>query len=70
MANKVGVAKLSGTARRGKLLKLTNFADQWLDMADAGLPTTYPPSGYGEESASPVVRHAVAAAECILQELS
>jgi hypothetical protein len=29
--NKVGVAKLSGTARRGELLKLTNSANQWLD---------------------------------------
>jgi len=68
--NKVGVAKLSGTARRGELLKLTNYANQWLDMADAGLPTTYPPSRYGEESASLAARHAVTAAECILQELS
>lgn len=65
--NKVGIAKLSGTARRGELLSLGKDANQWLDLADAGLPTTYPPSEYGEESASLAARHAVTAAECVLQ---
>lgn len=68
--NKVGVANFSGTARRGEFLSLAKDANQWLDMADAGLPTTYPPSRYGEENVSLAAHHAVMAAECILQELS
>ncbi|KAL8789807.1 MAG: hypothetical protein Q9195_006641 [Heterodermia aff. obscurata] len=67
---RVGVAKLAGTARRGELLQLSHHANQWLDTADAGLPTTYCPSLYSDEDLSLARRHAVTAAERIVQDLS
>ena len=67
---RVGVAKLAGTARRGELLQLSHYANQWLDTADAGLPTTYSPSLYCDEDLSLARQHAVTAAERIVQDLS
>ena len=46
---KIGVAKVSGTAQRKEILELAVNANQWLDTADAGLPTTYPPSQENDE---------------------
>ncbi|KAI9771600.1 MAG: hypothetical protein M1840_001815 [Geoglossum simile] len=67
---KIGVAKLSGTARRGEILELAGHANQWLDTADAGLPTTYPPSQKNSDRTRFTVEQAVVAAENILRELS
>lgn len=68
--NRIGVAKLSGTARLGEMLGMTACAHQWLDMADAGLPTTYLPSGCGIEKASIAACRAAVAAERVLQDLA
>jgi len=68
--NKIGVAKLSGTAQRMEILELAVHANQWLDTADAGLPTTYPPSQENDERTRFTVEQAIMAAERNLRELS
>jgi Ni2+-binding GTPase involved in maturation of urease and hydrogenase len=67
---KIGVAKLSGTAQRKEILELAVHANQWLDTADAGMPTTYPPSQGNDERTKFTVEQAIIAAERTLQELS
>jgi hypothetical protein len=67
---KIGVAKLSGTAQRKEILELAVHANQWLDTADAGLPTTYPPSQENDERTKFTIKQAIMAAERSLRELS
>ena len=67
---KVGVAILAGTAGRKEILALSTNAHRWLDMADAGMPTTYPPSAENDDRAKVTAQHAVVAAERILRDLS
>jgi hypothetical protein len=67
---KIGVAKLSGTAQRKEILELAIHANQWLDTADAGLPTTYPPSQENDDRTAFTVKQAILAAERNLRELS
>lgn len=66
----IGVAKLSGTMRRKEILDLAAHANQFLDAADAGMPTTYPPSQLEDDRTAFTVRQAVLAAERNLQDLS
>ncbi|TWU77246.1 hypothetical protein ED733_002200 [Metarhizium rileyi] len=66
----IGVVKLSGTARLGELLNMATHANQRRDMADAGLPTTYPPSQDDDEKARLTAEQSLMAAERNLRDLS
>lgn len=67
---RIRVAKLSGTAQRKEILELAVHAEQWLDTADAGLPTTYPPSQETDDRMAFTVQQAILAAERNLREPS
>ncbi|KAL9610749.1 MAG: hypothetical protein Q9167_004568 [Letrouitia subvulpina] len=67
---KVGVTKLSGTAQRKEILELAVHAEQYLDTADAGLPTTYPPSQDIDDRMDFAAQQTILAAKRIVLELS
>lgn len=67
---RVGVAKASGTAQRMEIEELAVHANESLDTADAGMPTTYPPSQESDKWARFTHQQAILAAESNLRALS
>ena len=67
---KTAVAKLSGTMQKKEILELAIHAAKGLDMADAGLPTTTPPSQEDDDRAFFTVNQVLAAADRNLRALS
>jgi hypothetical protein len=67
---RVGVAKASGTAQRMEIEELAVHANQGLDTADAGMPTTYPPSQESDKWAEFTHQQSILAAESNLRALS
>lgn len=67
---RVGVAKASGTAQRMEIEELAVHANEALDTADAGMPTTYLPSQEDDEWAKFTHRQSILAAEMNLRALS
>ncbi|KNG85753.1 hypothetical protein ANOM_005738 [Aspergillus nomiae NRRL 13137] len=66
----VGVAKASGTAQRKEIEELAVHANEGLDTADAGMPTTYPPSQESDKWAECTHRKSLLALESNLRALS
>ncbi|EED17632.1 hypothetical protein TSTA_114450 [Talaromyces stipitatus ATCC 10500] len=67
---RVGIAKTSGTAQRMEIEELAVHANQGLDTADAGMPTTYAPSQEPDERAKFTHQQSLLAAESNLRALS
>ncbi|KAF7587250.1 hypothetical protein BBP40_007511 [Aspergillus hancockii] len=66
----VGVAKASGTAQRMEIEELAVHANEGLDTADAGMPTTYPPSQESDKWAESTHQKSLLAVESNLWALS